>query len=90
VNHPNVIEGSYAADIRALEYWTRCEHCKERAECKHTCDHPGWMRFLVDGKGSVGWSGIITLRKIARTVRDYLEKEPPADVAMGMVQGRLL
>ncbi len=90
MNRPDVIRGSYTADVRTLTYWTMCEHCPERKECRHTCDHPGWMRFLVNGHGSVHWSGIITLRKIARTVHDYLEREPPADVAMGMVQGRLL
>ena len=81
MNHPDVIEGTYTADTRTLEYWTQCEHCPQRKGCKHTCDHPGWMRFLVDGQRSVGWSGIITQRKIDQTVRDYLENDPPDDVA---------
>ena len=84
----DVHQGSYTADIRTLEYWTRCENCRDREACKkqHTCDHPGWMRFLRDGKGSVGWSGIITVQKINRVVRDYLINDPPEDVARPMEQ----
>ena len=77
---PKVIEGSYTADIRTLEYWTQCEHCPERKDCRHDCDHPGWIRFVVDGRPSVFRSGIITLRNIEQMVRDYLENDPPEDV----------
>ena len=77
---PDVLEGTYTADVRMLEYWTMCEHCPERKTCGHTCDHPGWMRFLVDGQRSVSWSGIITRRKIDQVVHDYLENDPPGDV----------
>jgi hypothetical protein len=49
----------------------------------------GWARFLVDGKRSVFWSGVIELSKIARIVKDYLEGDPPRDVATGAVQMRM-
>ena len=80
MNHPDVLEGAYTADTRTLEYWTRCENCPQRKGCKHDCDHPGWMRFLVSGRRSVYWQGIITQRKIDQTVTDYLENDPPEDV----------
>ena len=73
--------GTYTAGNREIVYWSHCETCKERKTCKHTCDHPGWMRFLVDGQRSVWWSGIITQRKIDQTVIDYLENDPPGDVS---------
>ena len=77
---PKVLEGTCTQGDRALEYWTMSEHCKERPSCKHTCIHPGWIVFFVDGQSSVFWSGIITQRKIDQTVRDYLENDPPEDV----------
>ena len=89
MKRPEAIEGVYAADTRMLEYWTQCENCPDRKGCKHMCDHPGWMRFLVDGQRKVFWSGIITLRKIKGTVKDYLETDPPEDVAMPLEQMRL-
>ena len=85
---PKVLEGSYEKGDRTLEYWTQCEHCPERKACKHKCDHPGWMRFLVEGCSSVYWSGIITQRKIDRTVHDYLENDPPEDVNYPPVKWR--
>ncbi len=85
---PKVLEGTYAADIRTLEYWTMCEYCKGRKTCKHTCDHPGWIEFFVDGQRSVYWSGIITQRKIDRTAHDYLENDPPEDVNYPPVKWR--
>jgi hypothetical protein len=92
MNHPALHQGTYTAGRRTLEYWTRCEHCTERKVCRHTCDHPGWMRFYVGGRRSVFWSGIITLRKIAATVRDYLERDEaalPDDVYVPPRQMRL-
>ena len=86
MNHPDVIEGTYTADTRTLEYWTQCEHCPQRKGCKHTCDHPGWMRFFIDGKRKVFWSGIIDIRKVKATVKDYLESDPPEDVAVPFQQ----
>ena len=83
MKRPDVIEGAYVSGRRTLEYWTSCEHCKERKECKHTCDHPGNMHFLMAGKRSVQWQGIITIKKIANTVKKYLECEEaklPEDV----------
>ena len=79
-------QGTYTAGNRELEYWTRCENCTERKTCRHTCDHPGWMRFYSGGKVRVTWSGIITLAKIKRTVHDYLENDPPIDVALAPEQ----
>ena len=95
---PELLQGVYRSGNRELHYWTRCEHCAERPQCVRRrapiadCDTVGWMRFVVDGRRLVYWSGIIDQRKIDRTVQDYLENDPPPDVAMTarMVQGRLL
>ena len=92
MKRPALHRGSYTAGPRTLEYWTKCEHCRDQEACKkeHTCDHPGQIWFLMDGKRKVGWSGIITLKKIARTVRKYLEREElPAGVAVPFRQMRL-
>ena len=87
VTLPRVIQGTNAtADGRELRYWTKCEHCPERKGCRHTCDHPGWIRFLWNGKRSVLWQGIITVKKIKDTVHAYLETDPPEDVARPMEQ----
>ena len=89
MKRPDFHAGTYAIGVRELVYETYCENCPDRKGCKHTCDHPGWMRFLVDGRRKVFWSGIITLRKIKGTVKDYLETDPPEDVAMPLRQMRL-
>lgn len=60
-------------------------------DCRHKCDHPGWMRFYVDGKPVVFWSGIITIRKIHSAEREYLGTLDalPDDVTMPLRQMRL-
>ena len=81
MKRPEEHQGFSTVGNRRVEFWTRCENCREREECKrkHTCDHPGWVRLLVDGNDSVGWSGIITQDEIKR-IHDYLFSDPPADV----------
>lgn len=80
---PRVIEGTYVAGRRSLEYWTQCEHCPQRKNCDHTCDHPGFVRFLIGGQRKFYCSGIITVRIIQKMVRDLLEcdeSDLPADI----------
>ena len=80
---PLLYQGSFEWQGRKLAYWTRCERCPERKRCRHTCQHPGWMTFSMDGVQKVFWSGIITVKKIERAVREYVAcdwEELPADV----------
>jgi hypothetical protein len=90
-----VTEGSYAFQNREVVYTTHCPNCPHLAQCKQRrapvedCDTVGDVEFLVDGKRSVFWSGVIELSKIDRIVKDYLEGDPPSDVAMGAVQMRM-
>lgn len=66
---------------RVLTWETQCEECPERKNCKHDCGHPGIMRFFLDGIEKCYWTGIITQRKIDRTIRDYIDAdELPDDV----------
>ena len=84
VNHPDVIQGTYTAGRRTLEYWTRCEHCPKRRRCPHD-DEPGRIRFYIDGVPKVLIQGVITLQRIDAAVREYLECEEddlPEDVAV--------
>ena len=72
---PALLQGSYEVpDGRRLDYWTRCEHCPDRGNCRHE-DEPGWIRFSIDGKAKVLIQGVVTLARISRAVHDYLECE---------------
>jgi hypothetical protein len=95
-----ILQGTYTADRRTLKYWTRCPACAQFEQCKKRrapavgCTTPGWIRlsFADQDHGSVGWSGVITLRKIASAVREYLERDEdalPDDVYVPLRQMRL-
>lgn len=91
---PKVLKGSYVAGDRKVVYYTRCEHCIHLKECRKgrapmaTCKHVADVEFFVGGVSKVAWSGVIVLKDIQRIVHDYLETDPPPDVAMatGMEQ----
>jgi len=87
VSVPDLLDGTYeTSDGRTIEYWTRCEHCPGRKSCDHSCETPGWIRFSWNGRPSVFISGIITIKKVQDTVAQYLESDPPEDVARPVEQ----
>lgn len=87
-----VSQGTYVSGRRVLEYWTRCPVCLHLSRCTKArapveeCEKPGSFYFhFDDGTGGVTWSGVLTLKKLADTVREYLECEEddlPDDVAV--------
>lgn len=92
---PKVLRGSYISDIREVRYVTHCQHCPHLKECKkrrapiEDCETVAEVVFLAGGDRKVSWSGVIDLKKIHRIVHDYLENEPPPDVALPPVQMRM-
>lgn len=93
-----LLQGSYVFGDREVSYWTKCPYCPELEQRKKRraavpgCDTVAQVRFLIDSKGKVGWSGVITLKNINRIVKDYLEcdeDELPDDVAVPMRQLRM-
>jgi len=95
LKHPDLFQGTYVYQDCEITYWTKCPYCPNLATCKKRrapvegCETVGWVRFLVGGVGKVRWSGVIELKKIDGIVKDYLETDPPEDVAMPLRQMRL-
>lgn len=93
MTQPRAREGAYVADDgrRVIEYNVYCPDCPRLRECKKRlapakdCQTVGRIVFLIDMVRKASWSGVITLRKIKRVVKDYLEcdwDDLPDDIAM--------